>query len=151
MSPSSPGPAGSPELREEDEIFGNLVFELAAGLELTKRLMARFEAGGLDESARDEARTGVRHLAVEGRIGFASLVRVGQEAPELFPRYAVALRVATRLAYCLLALSGEEPESLALLSPAELESILRDEGGDEQLESLVSLVPAGAQRPDGEQ
>lgn len=150
MSPSLPGAAGSPELREEDEIFGNLVFELATGLELTKRLMTRFEADTLDEAARAEARTGARHLAVEGRIGFASLVRVGQEAPELFPRYAVALRIATRLAYCLLALSGDEPEPLALLSAAELESILRDEGGDEQLETLVSLVPAGAQRPDGE-
>lgn len=142
---------GPPEPREEDQVFGELLLELRDGLERAKRLVSRFEAGTLDEDGRSEARRGARYLAVEGRIGFSVIARMEERAPELFPRYASALRVVTRLAYCLLALSGEDPEPLALITRAELDTILVDEGGDDRLAQLLSLMPADKHREGAEQ
>jgi len=150
MSAPTPGTTADPsELSQEQRVFGDLFFELRDGLELTKRLMGRYEAGRLDEVERAEAGQGARRLAVEGRIGFDSLARMNERAPDLFPRYSIALRVATRLAYCLLALAGDDPEPLALVSSSELDTILRDEGGDERIEELLAMVPANRNREDG--
>lgn len=133
---------------EEAQVFGDLFLELRDGLERTRRLMGRFGAGGLGQDEREEARRGARYLAVEGRVGFISMAGMSERAPELFPRYAIGLRVAARLAYCLLALADEDPEPLALLSPAELETILHDEAGDERVAELVAMVPAEKRRED---
>lgn len=149
MSPFGSKATDAPPSAEEDLLFGELLAELRDGLERTGHLMGRFKAGGLSETEREEARTRARYLAGEGRIGFMVLPQMSERAPELFPTYAVALRIVTRLAYCLLALADEDPEPLALLSPAELATILRDESGDERLEELIAMVPAERARERG--
>lgn len=136
--PDSPAPVG--------EIIGNLAVELDVGLERTRRLMASYEAGDLDPDQRLEAQRGGRHLAVEGRIGFIYLPKMMEQAPHLFEGYAPALRVVTRLCHCLLALSGPEPEPLALLTRSELDTILADNGADEWLTRVLATLPDDARR-----
>jgi hypothetical protein len=132
----------------DSELFSALFLELRDGLERAKRLMSAFEAGDLSQEDREEALRGARVLAAEGRVGFTFMTRMAEESPELFPRYAIGLRVAARLAYCLHALSGEDPEPLALISPSELEAILDDEDSDGRLAELVAMVPPDRERGD---
>lgn len=134
--------AETPERSGEEAIFGHLFAEVRTALDLSKRLMGRYEASGLNGLERREAGQAARSIAVAGRIGFSSLSKMNQRAPELFERYAIALRVATRLNYCLLALACDDPEPLALISSNELEAILSVESdGDARFEELVAMVP----------
>lgn len=130
---------------KEALILGNLAFELRLGLDTVRRLLDRFAAAGLDEDGRAEAREGARILAVEGRICFMHLVQLHERVPEELHPWA-AMRVAARLTFCLLALSGEEPEPLALFSREELDTLLRDEGAEGWLSEMLSRLPEDASR-----
>lgn len=131
---------------EERQILTDLMVELRDGLERTKRLMGSYERGGLSPDERDEARRGARQLAVEGRIGFINIDSFPERAPELWGFYAPALRVVGRLSCCLLALAGDEPEPVALISPNELETILDEEDSEGELAPLVASMPDDLQR-----
>ena len=131
---------------EERQILTALMIELRDGLERTKRLMASYERGGLSPSEQQEAELGARYLAVEGRIGFINIDTFPERAPELFGLYAPALRAASRLSYCLLALAGDEPEPVALISPNELEMVLDEEDSEGELGRFVAGIPDDLQR-----
>lgn len=134
------------EMGAANEVFGNLAFELRDGLQLARRLIAAHEEGGLDERERELARRHARRLAAEGRIGFLRMAELNATAGDHMPGYLAALRVGTRLSYCLHALAGDEPEPLALLPRASLDSLPRDEGAEEWLDLILSLLPEGASR-----
>jgi hypothetical protein len=125
---------------ELKQVFTDLLVTLRDELHRTRRLMTSYESGGLSGPEREEAGLGARNLAVEGRIAFI-YIEEWAEAPELFERYAPALRAASRLSYCLLALAGEDPEPLALISPDELETMLDDEDSDGMLPHLIKQLP----------
>lgn len=146
MSSPAPGLPERPVADEERTVLANLAFELRAGIERTKRLMGSFEAGGLDDVGRAEAREGARYLAVEGRIGFIRLGQLIERVPDEFPAYAGALRGGTRLAYCLLALAGDDPEPLALIPCTEIDTLFRDEGAEEWLQTMWPLLPKDGRR-----
>lgn len=131
---------------EERQILTDLMIELRDGLERTKRLMGSYERGGLSADEREEAELGARQLAVEGRIGFINIDTFPERAPELWGLYAPALRVAGRLSCCLLALAGDEPEPVALISPNELETVLDEEDSEGDLAPFVASIPDDLQR-----
>lgn len=142
---SSPSNAADPPDLSEGEILMNLGFELRDGLDRVHHLLERFAAGGLDEGGRAQAREGARRLAVEGRICFISLEELHSRLPEVLHPWA-AMRVAARLTYCLLALSGEQPEPFALFSREELDTLLHDEGAEGWLSAILSKLPEGRGR-----
>jgi hypothetical protein len=131
----------SREVSEEERAFVGVLDEVRWGLDEAKRLVASHEAGGLDPEEQARALATARSLAAEGRLGFLTIPTMSERAPELFAPYASGLRACARLAYCLLALSRDEPEPLAVLSSSELETLLHDEGAEADLERLVARRP----------
>ncbi len=134
------------DLEQEGAIVRNLAYEVGTKLALTKRLVARWEAGRLSADDRAQAREAARHLALEGRIGFVASQRISERLPVSFERFAATLRVSSRLAYCLLALADEDPEPFALIQGDELATLLADDGADELVEMVMAQLPAEAER-----
>jgi hypothetical protein len=134
------------DLDQEGTIVRNLAYEVGTKLALTERLIARWEAGELSFDDRVQAREAARHLALEGRIGFVASQRISERMPVNFERFAAALLVSSRLAYCLLALADEEPEPFALLGRDELDTLLADNGAGELVAMVMAQTPAETER-----
>lgn len=117
--------------------------ELDGALDVAARLLRAHAADSLTPEQRAEALDTARRLAVEVRLCFlhGELI-VAQVIERLLP--FPAMRAALRVAYTLVALSGEQPEEMAMLDAGELAGLLEAEGALDWMEyhrDLESEVP----------
>lgn len=119
------------------ETVQRLAREVDAALVVTRRLVAARAERPLDERERGEALMLARRLSGEGRVCFMLIDRLFEELPDEYS-HVPALRVAKRLAFCLLALSGDDPEELALLRLDEVDGLLRANGAEDWMELVLA-------------
>lgn len=139
-SRSSARPRLSPEVAETVQ---RLALEIDAALVVARSLLETRAARPLDERERSEALMLARRLSGESRVCFMLIDRLFEELPDEYS-HVPALRVARRLAFCLLALSGDDPEELALLGPDEVDGLLGENGAEDWMELVLRTARGGA-------
>lgn len=116
-----------------------LAREIDRALPIAQRLLAAHRDGAVSPSDRAEALDTARRLSAHGRLCFLVIEEIGREVPEEWSPGG-ALRVADRLAFALVALSGEEPEPLALLAPERVAQLPAENGAERWLEVVLGAV-----------
>jgi len=114
---------------------------LRDGIEGYLRLYAEWEERGASADLRAAALTMARRIAAYSRLGFDT-TRDLNRLPESHSPW-VAVAISTLLAFALVTLAEEEPEVATLLSPDELDALVREHEVDAWLERVLERVPAG--------
>lgn len=121
-----------------------LAGRLQTALSEAPALLRRYAEGGLGRGERAKALELARSLAEVGEVCSENARQFEDELPDRLRHFA-AQRVAARLAWVLVALASEEPETMALLTPEEIGALPAEHGVDEWLERVGEL-----DRRDGE-
>jgi hypothetical protein len=126
---------------KDSEAMVMLALALGGGIQLLGQLLDRIEADGtLDDDQRRAALEGARRIALVARLCFVRIEELERNLPEPHQHHA-ALRSAGRVAYALVAMAGEEPEELALLSRGELDGLLRENEIEGWMDAWLARAP----------
>lgn len=118
----------------------NAAVILRDGLEGYRRLHAEWQERGGSSDLCAAALTMARRIGAYFRLGFDSSGLL-ERLPESHSPW-VALAISTQLAFALVTLAQEEPDVVALLSPDELDALVREQEIDAWLERVLELVPS---------